>query len=207
MSDFSRKVYDSLHDAFDHFNETLFDNRLPPVMITLHRKRNARGYFWADQWRREDDDDLQMPEIALNPEHMGRTPAEVLSTLVHEMVHHQQQVEGTPPKSPYHNKEWASMMDAVGLQPTTTGTEDGARTGRNCTHLIEAGGRFAVSCEKLLERNDFDISWFTVPKVTEKKKDLSKVKHICPDCGDKVWGKQGIYVVCGTCDERMTEAV
>jgi len=143
MTNPSKQMYDSLHKAFDHFNKTLFGGELPPVILVVHRKRNAHGYFWAEQWNAKDGED-KLPEIALNPETMGRDEKEVLSTLVHEMVHHQQESFGTPPKTAYHNKEWADMMEAVGLIPTTTGERGGPRTGRNCTHVIDEGGVFDV---------------------------------------------------------------
>lgn len=198
----SKQMYDSLHKAFDHFNKNLFDGKLPPVILVIHRKRNAHGYFWMDQWAAKKSR-KKLPEIALNPETMGRSEKEVLSTLVHEMVHHEQFAFGKPPKTAYHNKEWADMMEAVGLTPTTTGERGAPRTGRNCTHLIEKGGRFDVECDKLLKQKSFDMSWFVRPQVAAKKKDLTKVKHTCPDCEANVWGKLGIHVVCGDCNQVM----
>jgi len=199
----SKDTYDALHAAFDHFNAQLFAGKLPPVMLTIHRKKNARGYFWAEQFREKNDDALKLDEIALNPESMGRDTKAVLSTLVHEMVHLEQQHFGQPGKDGYHNKEWGTMMDVVGLTPTATGNPDGARTGKKVTHMIEPGGLFDVACDAFLAQGH-DLSWFTLPPVAvEKAKDLSKVKHTCPDCDNKVWGKLGIRVFCGDCDLQM----
>jgi hypothetical protein len=199
----SKATYDALHAAFDFFNAELFSGQLPPVMLTIHRKRNARGYFWAEQFRDREDDALKLDEIALNPEHMGRTPTDVLSTLVHEMTHLEQQHFGKPPKSAYHNKEWAGMMEAVGLIPSVTGQPGAPKTGRNCTHYIEAGGKFAVACAAFLAQGH-DLSWFALaPVKAEKEADTSKVPHICEECEQKVWGKLGIRVYCADCDERM----
>jgi hypothetical protein len=200
----SKATYDALHAAFDWFNADLFGGKLPPVMLTIHRKKNARGYFWAEQFREKGNDDLKVDEIALNPESMGRDTKAVLSTLVHEMTHLEQQHFGKPGKDGYHNKEWGDLMDAVGLEPTSTGEVGGARTGKKVTHMIVAGGRFDVSCDAFLGQGIHDLSWFTLPPMkVEKEKDLSKVKHTCPACEAKVWGKLGIKVFCGDCDERM----
>lgn len=199
----SRETYDALHEAFDFFNDRLFGGKLPPVMMTIHRKKNARGYFWAEQFREKNDASLKVDEIALNPESMGRTTKDVLSTLVHEMVHLEQQHFGKPGKGGYHNKEWGDMMDEVGLEPTSTGHPGGARTGKKVTHMIVAGEPFDMACDALLARG-LDLSWFTVPQApVAKAKDLSKVKHTCPDCDNKVWGKLGIRVFCGDCDVQM----
>ena len=78
------ETYNGLQKAFDHFNETLFEKRLPPVMFTLTRKRGAHGYFWAEQFEHRDGD--RTHEIAMNPTTMDRSIEAVLSTLVHEMT-------------------------------------------------------------------------------------------------------------------------
>ena len=50
-------------------------------------------------------------EIALNPATFhDRTAEEILSTLVHEMVHLWQHHFGTPSRASYHNREWAAKM-------------------------------------------------------------------------------------------------
>ena len=90
-------------------------------------------------------------EIALNPAHFaGRTPAEMLSTLVHEMAHLWQHHFGKPSRSGYHNKEWAAKMREIGLIPTDTGQPGGKDTGQKVTHNIEEGGRFDQACTAFL---------------------------------------------------------
>ncbi len=197
----SQQTYQSLDRAFAHFNRELFSNRLTDVHMVVHRKRNARGYFWHEQFKHRESGE-RVDEIALNPDHMGRTLPEILSTLVHEMVHLWQQHDGKPSKSG-HNKEWAAKMDSVGLTPTSTGAEGGKRTGRNMTHMIVPGGPFDVSCTALLAQG-FDLPWFTeAPPPKPKKKDLSKVKHTCPECNANAWGKLGISLVCGACNVTL----
>ncbi len=193
------ETYSGLEKAFNHFNETLFDKRLPPVMFTLTRKRGAHGYFWAEQFKHRDGDHTH--EIALNPETMDRNIEAVLSTLVHEMTHLEQQEYGTPGKNGFHNRAWAELMLRVGLTPTDTGMEGGKMTGRKVTHMIDEGGPFECAMAELMP---FDIPYFTQPRAPgEKKKDLSKVKHTCPGCGFKAWAKQGANLVCGDCNEQL----
>ena len=193
------ETYAGLEKAFDHFNEKLFDKRLPPVMFTLTRKRGAHGYFWAEQFKHRDGDATH--EIALNPETMDRNIEAVLSTLVHEMTHLEQQEYGTPGKNGHHNMEWAELMMRVGLTPTDTGMEGGKMTGRKVTHMIDEGGPFECAMTELMP---FDIPYFTQRAAPgEKKKDLSKVKHECPSCGFKAWAKQGANLVCGDCNEKL----
>jgi hypothetical protein len=197
---------EALDRAFQFFNERLFSGRLPETMITLQRKRGARGYFWAGQFVARDDS-VRIDEIALNPEHCGRTVPEVLSTLVHEMVHLRQQHEGSPGKNGNHNKEWGTMMDEIGLEPTATGVSGGKRTGRKVTHAIVPDGPFALACEELVA-SGLALPWFARPPAPAvKKKDLSKVKHTCPSCGLNAWAKTGVRIECSDCDEALVAEV
>lgn len=199
-------TYDALDRAFNFFNDRLFESRLPPVMITMQRKRGARGYFWAEQFKARTDGHT-MHEIALNPDTMDRTVEAVLSTLVHEMVHLKQEEYGTPGKGSMHNKEWAAMMEEVGLIPSHNGEPGGKKTGRRVTHYIEPDGLFEQACADLVAMG-IDLLYFTQPAVStgkEKKKDLSKVKRTCPCCGANAWAKQGLKMICGECEETMEE--
>jgi predicted SprT family Zn-dependent metalloprotease len=192
------ETYAGLERAFDHFNEVLFEKRLTPVMFTLTRKRGAHGYFWAEQFNHRDGDTTH--EIALNPTTMDRTIEAVLSTLVHEMTHLEQELYGTPSKGGHHNMAWAELMLRVGLTPTDTGAEGGKMTGRKVTHLIDAGGPFECAMADLMP---FDLPYFTRPaSKAAKKKDLSKIKHEC-GCGNKAWAKQGSSLICGDCNEQL----
>lgn len=192
------ETYNGLQAAFDHFNKALFDQRLPPVMFTLTRRTGANGYFHAEQFKHRADGDATH-EIALNPNTMDRDIKAVLGTLVHEMTHLEQQEYGKPSKGGHHNMAWAQLMLRVGLTPTD-GT--GKMTGRKVTHIIDEGGPFDTALADLMP---FDIPYFTQPrgKAEGKKKDLSKVKHTCPECGAKAWAKQGANLMCGDCEEHM----
>ncbi len=198
----TQETFNGLQAAFDHFNAELFDNRLPPVHMSVERKRGAHGYFWQDQYQhREDGDTLHM--IALNPDTMSRDLKEVLSTLVHEMVHLQQQEEGKPSKTG-HNKEWGTMMKAVGLYPSATAAPGGKETGRRVSHYIVEGGPYELAFETL----NVELPYFTNPRGTgtkAKKKDLSKLKFCCPVCSAAAWGKQGLMLICGECDETLIQ--
>ena len=114
----SKQIYDlsgKFQEAFDFFNEQLFRNRLPQVIITTQRHRGAYGFFCPKSYIQrsfDEDGDMLVPEyqvheISIMPDNMyGRPDREVLSTLVHEMCHLQQQEQGKPSRNGYHNKQW-----------------------------------------------------------------------------------------------------
>ncbi len=151
-------MYTALQGAFDHFNRRLFDDALPPCLITLRSSRRQQGYHHAERFIAENGTIIH--ELGLHPGYFTLHPPEVaLSTLVHEMVHHWQECFGKPTRSNPHNREWAGKMEAIGLVPSDTGLPDGRQTGRRVTHYIRPEGPYAVACAELLE-DGFALPWF-----------------------------------------------
>jgi hypothetical protein len=119
-------------------------------------------------------------------------------------VHHWQQHFGKPSVNRYHNKEWAERMEALGLMPSDTGEPGGKRVGQKVTHYIVAGGAFADSCRELLA-GGVKLQWQSrkVDPDDRKKKNRSKTKYTCPGCGVNAWGKPGVILLCGECNEEL----
>lgn len=201
------RQYVSLSAAFDFFNRRLFAGALPPALITLQRQAGSRGYYSAKRFEGRGDQNRQTDEIALNPATFeGRTDTEVLSTLVHEMVHEWQEHLGHPSRRCYHNQEWANKMEAVGLMPSDTGQPGGKRVGQRVTHYILARGPFDLACHELL-KGGVQVEWQSRenPPAVTKAKARSKTKYSCPGCELNVWGKPGLHLVCGDCEENLVE--
>lgn len=158
MSQPTTELYSELQEAYSHFNRELFSGRLPECVITLQRESRSYGYFSRRRFARRSGHIVD--EIALNPTYFGIRPiVETLATLVHEMVHCQQEHTGSPGRRGYHNKEWASLMDAVGLAPSSSGAPGGRRVGERVTHYVVSGGPFDLCCSRLLTRS-FELSWW-----------------------------------------------
>lgn len=150
-------LYGTLQRAFDHFNAELFDGRLPPCLISLRSSSRVYGYHHARRFIAPDG--TQIDELGLHPGFFTLQPVEeVLSTLVHEMVHHWQRHQGTSTPSNPHNKEWASKMETLGLAPSNSGLPGGRQTGRSMSHYIAPGGAFIASCRRLVEAG-FALPW------------------------------------------------
>jgi predicted SprT family Zn-dependent metalloprotease len=202
------QTYDILKAAFDFFNAELFEGRLAEPLITLHRHRSAYGYFCADRFAQaESFDDVKevsrVHEIALNPQHIrSRSPFQTFATLVHEMVHQEQQEYGTPPKGPYHNKQWAAWMKRVGLQPSDTAEPGGKETGRYVSHFVMKFGRFDTAFEKFQAGRDLSL-FGDLPVMQKEKAKTSKFKFECPGCGQNAWAKATAILSCGECALSM----
>jgi hypothetical protein len=74
---------------------------------------------------------------------------EIVSTLVHEMVHQWQHHFGKPSRRSYHNKQWAAKVIEFGLIPSHTGKPGGKQTGQSVSHYIEENGLYDTKWQTL----------------------------------------------------------
>lgn len=207
----TQETYNELLTAYDHFNRHLFDGTLPPCLITLQRKKRTYGYFSSKRFINRQG--LITDEIALNPEFFDLPTLETFQTLVHEMTHLWQSHFGNPGRGRYHNQEWASRMEFMGLMPSSTGEPGGAKTGDQMMDYAIEGGHFA-SVTALLLTDEFTLSWRdrfkpkeVVPPETRDNEESAprrvdgsnRLKYHCPSCRAQVWGRPGLKVRCGEC--------
>ncbi len=195
--------YLDFQTAFDFFNAKLFAGALPQVLVTLQRHSKARGYFAPERFHGRGNK-VTIHEIALNPDcFCDETDESILSTLAHEMAHLWQQALGRAPRRCYHDRQWASKMKEIGLQPTTTGGADGKETGQNCTHFVIKGGAYARAYKELAGQG-LKLRWESpAPMAAEAKaKSESKTKFTCPSCEQNAWAKPDAVLICGNCFEE-----
>jgi hypothetical protein len=198
--------------VFDYFNTTLFEGRLHSCMLLF--TRNARivgGYFSPERWT--DDDGRMIHEIGLNVNIMReQSVGDMLQVVIHEMIHLDQWLRGTSGRMGYHNKEFMSICEQIGL--------DVEGAGDKVSTSLTTGGLAEWAVVDMPEGLLFD--WMASPLDVDgeqgkgsgdgaagsgdggKKKSKSGVRvcYQCPVCGAKVWGKGGLSVMCGT-DQRM----
>lgn len=193
-------TYPVLQDAYDHFNDAIFDGLLPNCLITLSAEmRRAYGYYRNHAMKGTANQEVSTDEISLNPfTFAGRTDREIYSTLVHEMAHLWQHHFGVDNKKTPHDREWAEKMEEIGLMPSSTGQPGGKRTGRRVSHYIIEGGIFDGSEAKFKGK----IEWRGAPIIREKK-GSKRTKYTCSCCGTNAYGKSGLNIHCGDCSEPM----
>lgn len=190
--------YQAFQQAYDFFNAELFGGMLPNVLVTLQRHAKAYGYFSPERFIGRADQEAAH-ELAMNPDHFGRTDDLILSTLVHEMAHVWQKTHGTQPRRNYHDRQWAAKMKEIGLHPSDTGEPGGKETGQSVSHYIIAGGPFAVAFAKL-QATGFTLRWQSRADDSDrKKKAASKTKYTCQSCGQNAWAKPNTALICGEC--------
>lgn len=202
--------YETFQRAFDFLNVRLFDGKLPPILITMARKRRVAGYFRNDSFQsRGGEDNCTTHEIAMNPDCFdGKTDAQIWSTMAHEMCHLWQQEYGKhKPKGGYHNHEWATKMMEIGLVPSSTGDKYGQIVGHKMSHYIEDRGLFESAAIDMLDMG-IRPSWQS-PRPQESTSTAtreSKFKFLCRECGMNAWAKSTAKLKCGQCDKEMEAA-
>ena len=197
--------YTGLSAAFDFMSAKLFDGELPEVFIVYTRRARTGGYYAPARFV-ERTGERKLAEIGLNPDSfIGRTDEWIISTLVHEMCHHWQQVCGTSPSKGYHDAEWADKMEAIGLMPSSTGEPGGKRTGSSMSDYIIKGGAFAQAFIEFAATGwKLNLELAMRPGAKEgKPKPVSKVKSTCPSCGGNGWSKPKFYLACVACRVPM----
>lgn len=192
--------YRAFQLAYDFFNAELFAGTLPNVLVTLQRHAKAYGYFSPERFIGRAEKEAAH-ELAMNPDHFGRTDELILSTLAHEMAHVWQKAHGKMPRRGYHDKQWAAKMKEIGLYPSDTAQPGGKETGQQVSHYIVEGGPFAKAFAKL-QVTGFTLRWQSrtaEADPTRKAKKASKTKYTCPSCGVNAWAKPDTQLICGEC--------
>jgi predicted SprT family Zn-dependent metalloprotease len=206
----TQSQYGAYQAAWDYFNKTLFDGELSPCLLSFGRKNRMRGMFYADRWGCVESVSEALTtgrpvsskrdichEIVLNPDVLDRPIEQTMSTLVHEMCHQWQFDHGKPPRSGYHDTQWATKMMEVGLVPSDTGEPGGKTVGQGMSHYIMDGGAFSHAIERMPE--DCALPWLSSLESKKSKKAAKKVKYRCVTCRAQVWGKAGLEIACIPC--------
>lgn len=203
MTKATETTYDSFQNAFEYFNQFMFNNELPDILVTLNRKRGSYGYFHASNFGNRKEHG-KIDEIAMNPDTFDRSDKDILATFVHELVHHWQEHFGQHiPKSAYHNKEWVAKMKAIGLQPISETTGE-IGTGTRVHHSIITFGMFDNLCDAFLATSLFDLGWQS-KRQTSVKKERQKYsfRFECPTCGQVAKGAKTLKITCTECVNEM----
>jgi len=194
----TREQFTAFELQFAYFNGALFEGALPTCLLNFSRKSKTNGFFAPERWEAGKS---VRHEISLNPSTLKtRKPIDVASTLVHEMVHLWQHESGDPSRTGYHNHEWASKMESIGLMPSATAAPGGARVGQRVSHYIIEGGAFAKAFSKMPKSHLLPWSCGEEPDAKKATAAKAKTKYSCPSCEANVWGKPGLALLCVDCD-------
>ncbi len=204
----TRQQFNTLEDLYMYYNAKLFQNKLPLCLVNLSRHREAAGFYIHNEWRSLSGKPCD--EISINPDTLSIGDIYWHSTLVHEMCHLWQNHFGKTSLYPYHNRQWATKMKAVGLMPTDTGRPGGEETGQNITDYPIKGGNFEKAFNEITEKEllnlklpyiknipEYDTSLFLYQEAYEEPTDTSEIwldrlRRVSLLAKEKRKGKSGI---------------
>ena len=197
---------EELYRIFDILNRDKFNGELTEPVITIQKTRGrALGHFTlAKVWKDKNDEESEENsyyEINVDPRWFNsRTPADVAETLLHEMCHYYNKVNGIKDCSGnVHNKKFKKSAEDVGLV-----VEKGKSVGWGYTSMSDA---LRAYMDDVVKPNDAAFEYFRSAPMKlsgaggERKK--SVFKYTCPECGQEAKGKRDAHIKCGLCDVAM----
>ncbi len=207
------RVAGYLNKIFDLLNKEFFESALSRPTITIQSTPRAYGHFslnketWVSKLG-------GTHEINIGAGTLARPIENVVATLLHEMVHYFNYINGVQDCSrgnTYHNKRFKQEAEKRGLKISHSPSYGWSHT-EPADELLE----FVLEndlTDILINRNEnygFSIggtgthsggTQTTIPPRTSSTR-----KYICPCCGMSVRATREVKIKCMDCDEQMVEA-
>jgi len=133
-------VTDHLVQIFEFINTELNLNLDTPVftLIPNRGRQSYYGWYWQGRWK---DGKKSLPEINITADTLKRSVEEICNTLIHEMAHYKNNVEGINDcnANQYHNKHFKKRAEMFGLTVEKMKNKGYARTalGEKAKHLVK----------------------------------------------------------------------
>lgn len=217
---------EELHQAFRCLNEAFFDGELPEPAITIQTggKRNTMGWcsrypIWSDN-----EGKIQLYELNIAAEYLNIDFYETMDTMLHEMVHLYNKINGVQDVSrggQYHNKRFRDECLRRGFYYESD--EPDKRLGWSIAKITDETktkiDQFEINHDVfIIARNTFG----TVGRETAEDEESSEStgmesgpgrrkkkthirKYFCSSCGISVRASKIVNIRCDDCDEKMQE--
>ena len=191
-----------LESLFSKLNERYFNGELEKPVITI-APDTCRAYGWFTTWRAWKETDNKDAdgyyEITITSDYLDRDPIDIAGTLLHEMIHLYNQMNGvndTSRSGKYHNKNFKLAAEAHGLvceKTKTYGFSDTTPTTETADYLKSLDLKFSL--------------YRPTPETGQVIKKSSTRKYVCPVCGQIIRATKEVNVVCGDCGVPFVEEV
>lgn len=196
-----------LHRVFRHLNNELFEGKLitPAIVIESKGKRTAYGWcsvhkIWADT-----EGESATYELGIASEYLNRPYIDVMTTLLHEMIHVHCAMNGIKETSrnyTYHNKKFKQQAEIHGMEYLHAAPD--SKIGFSAITL-------KPQTRAIIENLELDADAFKVARVdfagTKEKKKSNNRKYECENCGQSVRATKEVSIVCGECLQATGEVV
>ena len=188
-------------------NADKFGGQLEMPMITLQSSPRAYGHVTVNRvWRRKDEECF---ELNIGAEYLKRPIENVVSTILHEMVHIynlMNDIQDCSRGGVYHNKRFKEKAESVGLcieYDTRIGWSITSPTEELIEYIIDKGWS-----DVLVNRGGVSVGFTggtgrtgTSGGGTDTpiKKPSSTRKYQCPICGTTYRATRDLRAICGEC--------
>ena len=199
-----------LNHIFDLLNHRFFENQLSKPIITIQSTPRAYGHYTLyDAW--SVDGEKGFREINIGAGTLSRPIEEVVATLLHEMVHYYNDLQGIKDCSrgnTYHNKNFRKCAEERGLvidhHPTygwsVTSPSDELLEFCLFNDLRDIRLNRIDGLTTRIGGSGTHNGTFTVGTTPRKS---SSRKYACPCCGMSVRATKAVNVACLDCDEQL----
>lgn len=188
----TKQQLSELYKAFEYFNKNIFRDVLPKVIIVLQTRGNKPAYGWitcGKVWKGTEENKIEKYEISISTEYIKRENIEILSTLIHEMVHLynlENGIKDVSRQNRYHNKKFLQSALKFGM------IEEGKHAKIGYLVKADPDNRFV---KYMVEHFD-SIGFNSISRIdfegkktgTGKEESNSNQKKyvvLCEDCGTK----------------------
>ena len=203
------RVAGYLNKVYDLLNAEFFESTLSRPTITIQSTPKAFGHFSLreDTWISKNG---QTHEINIGAGTLARPIEEVAATLLHEMVHYHNYINGIQDCSrggTYHNRKFRDSAEQHGLI-----VQHHDKYGWTITRPSDRLLAFCLDnglADILINRNDFFSyrgtgggTHNTAPPVSITKTSSTR-KYYCPCCGNSVRATKLVHIACLDCQQPM----
>lgn len=170
------------------------------TLLVTRNLKGAKGHFTPyAPWKAGEE---SFSEIAFNLEHFT-TPEELLSTLLHEVAHSLNHMNGIEDCSSnqYHNAKFKAQAEALGLK-----TIEVKGKGYASTELTELGAKRWKKALSILA-SAFDLTALSMGQAKPKGRNTNLLKAQC-DCEQVIRASRGVIesgVMCSQCETYFKE--
>ena len=192
----------TLTQALEQAHEIIKEETGAPraTLLVTRDLKGRKGHFTPfTPWQNGEE---SFSEIAFNLEHFA-SPAELLSTLLHEVAHSINHMNGVQDCSAnqYHNAKFKTQAEALGLK-----TIEIKGKGHASTELTEFGAKRWAKALKIIE-GAFDLTAIGGEQAKKKGRNTNLLKAEC-DCGSIIRASASVIkagVACLQCETDFVE--
>lgn len=192
--------------TFNILNKIYFEDKLPRIIITIQSSPKSYGYITVNKvWR---DNEASYHEINISAEYLNRNIEDVLSTLMHEMVHLYCIVNGIADTSNggrYHNKKFkeeAEKRDLIIKYVKNIGYSN-TKPSEKFINVLKENNLYSDINHYRTTGNSIIVPPSNGDNNLIVKKKTSTRKYICNSCGMSVRATKDVNIICGNCMNIM----